>query len=119
MDIQTFIDKVKTTLIAQDAYGYVPEHSVCMYRTPAGNACAIGACLTEEQAREADINGYGVEAITEAWPDALPSGVLDFLIYVQAAHDDFAERDASISELCDRLDQLVESYFGRLSSQNQ
>lgn len=83
---QEAFDRMVDHLAQMPGQCFSIESSQCMYRDEKGNACAVGALLTD---REAEYMGEDpVEDIEdEALPESLQGLDRDMLVQMQAAHD--------------------------------
>jgi|SRR5690606_39261741 len=98
--LQDVFDLAVTRVLRNRRPAYVGDD--CAYRTPRGkdghrSVCAVGA-LIPAHLYSARIEGRGIGSVIWARPEVLPGnihaipGVRDFLIRLQAAHDEPARR---------------------------
>lgn len=84
-------------------YGIVPS-GACMYRTPEGHRCGIGALIPDAdyapfmEKRDPD------ELIDLLWPDTIDPNLSDFLNEVQSIHDTAAKSLVPMEEFIGLLD---------------
>jgi len=91
-DMQTFFDECTRRIAVQGYVAYDPKANCCLYTSEAGNKCAIGIMLTDE---ESQMVGGFIGSVAQlkkdiCFADKLPT--IDgydpeFLHYTQALHD--------------------------------
>ena len=79
----------------------------CMYRTPDGRKCAVGALIPDE-AYDPSCEGEGVSTLFREYPDMMRVSGLTrrhevLLIDLQRAHDSAAESGCFLSDLSGKL----------------
>ena len=96
MTRQEIFDKVVAHFAVQGQEA-AAEYGVCMYRTPGGRKCAIGALIPDE-VYSRSLENKSVRTLLREFPDimrasGLSGGDLRFLSDLQAVHDGCASSD--------------------------
>ena len=113
MTRQEIFDKVVAHFAVQRE-GAASEDGMCMYRTPDGRKCAIGALIPDE-AYNADCEGAPVSLLFIHYPNMMQASGLrsedqGLLIDLQVAHDGAAPGDNFLVDLSLLMRAIARKY---------